>query len=262
MDELKEHISQYSMECALYSLKLDSLQSSGQRQPTTIVYCQNRSPSNNDKVPEELWRGKAVTYTRLQPFGCKACFRDHRSTSKLETRYKEGLLVGYVEGTVNYHVPDLENSKIHQTRDVVFTKHQTTLLQDFAKHNLVKFSVTDDRLNQSDGANNEESLPSTPGTIFESNDPLDQEQIPIIDLQNLQNAQNAPHQQRSNITLDQPIGQEGDSDNELLLYGHLATAKNSSNIPNTYQQARNSNEGEEWQSAINDELAKMDKYSV
>ena len=231
-----------------------------------IVYCRNRSPSTNDKVPEELWRGKAVTYTHLQPFGCKAYFRDHRSTSKLETRYKEGLLVGYVEGTVNYRVWDLENSKIHQTRDVVFTKHQTTLLQNlqnFAKHNLVEFSVTNNRLDQSDGADNERLLPSTPSTILESNDPLDKEQIPIIDLQNLQNAQNVPIlQNRKNITLDKPIGQEDDSDDELLLYGHLATTNKSSNIPNTYQQARNSSEGEQWQSAINDELAKMDKYNV
>ena len=60
----------------------------------------------------------------------------------------------------------------------------------------------------------------------------------------------------------EPIEQEGDSEDELLLYGHLATTNNSSNIPNTYQQARNSSEGEQWQSAINEELAKMDKYSV
>ena len=91
----------------------------------------------------------------------------------------------------------------------------------------------------------------------DSNDPLEDEQSPETDLQNPRNPQKG-----QSILLDEPIQQVGDSDDELLLHGHLATTNNSSSIPNSYQQARVSNEGDQWQQAINDELAKMDKYNV
>ena len=95
-----------------------------------IVYCRNRSPFNGNNIPEDLWRGQSTHYDHLQPFGCKLYFRDHTSRNKLNTRYKEGILCGYVEGTTNYRVWDLEKLKIHHTRDVVFTKSQNTVLQN------------------------------------------------------------------------------------------------------------------------------------
>ena len=79
--------------------------------------------------------------------------------------------------------------------------------KNFAKHNLVKFSVTNNGLEQFDSAESTTPLPTIPGSNLESNDPLDDEQIPIIDLQNLKNAKNPPNQQIRNITLGEPYEQ-------------------------------------------------------
>ncbi len=65
-----------------------------------------------------------VTESRLdhlQPFGCQVFYRDHRNPSKLAPRYKEGLLMGFVDGTHNYRIWDTKSNSVITSRDVVFT---------------------------------------------------------------------------------------------------------------------------------------------
>jgi hypothetical protein len=52
------------------------------------------------------WRQTEVHASHLQPFGCRAFYRDHSSTDKLHQRYREGRLLSYEEGTHNYRVWD------------------------------------------------------------------------------------------------------------------------------------------------------------
>ena len=65
-----------------------------------------------------------------------------------------------------------------------------------------------------------------------------------------------------NLTLYRLLELEGESDDELRLYGHIATSTNSTYIPETYQQATHSGEGKQWQDTVGVELATMDKYRV
>jgi len=55
-----------------------------------------------------------------------AIYRDHRNPSKLAPRYKEGLLMGYVDGTHNYRIWDTKSNSVITSRYVVFTHHLPT----------------------------------------------------------------------------------------------------------------------------------------
>ncbi len=48
------------------------------------------------------------------------------ANSKLAPRYKEGLLMGFVDGTHNYRIWDTKSNSVTTSRDVVFTHHSPT----------------------------------------------------------------------------------------------------------------------------------------
>ncbi|TYJ56832.1 hypothetical protein B9479_002442 [Cryptococcus floricola] len=69
-----------------------------------------------------------VRHDHLQPFGCRLYFRDHQNPNKLFPRYREGVLVGYVEGTRNYRIWDTTTNNIVVSRDVRFSSLPSTPL--------------------------------------------------------------------------------------------------------------------------------------
>ena len=89
------------------------------------VYTRNRTPCGpQKKIPEDLWRQTEVHASHLQPFGCRAFYRDHSNTDKLRQRYREGRLLSYEEGTHNYRIWDPARKSVVVSRDVVFeSKH-------------------------------------------------------------------------------------------------------------------------------------------
>jgi hypothetical protein len=84
------------------------------------AYTRNHTPSKNKQTPLDLWTGNKTTMDHLYPFGCKVFFRDHHQTSKLQPRYREGRLLGYVDGSHTYRVLDYTNKRVTARRDVVF----------------------------------------------------------------------------------------------------------------------------------------------
>jgi len=86
------------------------------------VYTRNRVPCGPlHEIPEDKWRNRTLSHQHMQPFGCKAFYRDHKLPSKLAPQYIEGILLGYVVGTHNYRIWDNKRSKVIISRDVVFT---------------------------------------------------------------------------------------------------------------------------------------------
>ena len=43
-----------------------------------------------------------------------AYFRDHKNTDKLHQRYREGRLLSYEEGTLNYRIWDIGQEEDHR----------------------------------------------------------------------------------------------------------------------------------------------------
>jgi hypothetical protein len=83
------------------------------------VYIYNITPhAYLGKSPFERLYNKKPNVHNLKIWGSKALFKDKTvSLTKLESRAKEGILVGYNQ--YNYYVLDLKSKKVIQTRDVV-----------------------------------------------------------------------------------------------------------------------------------------------
>jgi hypothetical protein len=103
------------------------------------AYTPNHTPSNDKQTPLDVWTGNKTTIDHLYPFGCKLFFRDHWQTSKLQPQYREGRLLGYVDGSHTYRVLDHTSKRVIATQDVVFASEpdfaSATLkdVADFAK---------------------------------------------------------------------------------------------------------------------------------
>jgi transposase InsO family protein len=101
----------------------------------TAVHLINMSPSVplNGEVPNKHWSGKNVSYGYLKVFGCKAFVhipRDERS--KLDSKAKECIFLGYGNEEFGYRLWDPVDKKIIRSRDVVFFEDQT--IEDINKH--------------------------------------------------------------------------------------------------------------------------------
>ena len=86
-----------------------------------IAYTRNRTPCGpKQEIPEDKWQKRNCKITHLQPFGCKAFFRNHTEKNKLAPWYQEGILVGYQEATNNYRIYQKQTGSIIISRDVIF----------------------------------------------------------------------------------------------------------------------------------------------
>ena len=81
----------------------------------TTVYMINRFPSVplNGDVPQRVWTGKDISYEHLRVFGCLAYMhvaKDQRS--KLDSKSKPCIFMGYSEDEFDYKLWDLVNKKV------------------------------------------------------------------------------------------------------------------------------------------------------
>ena len=94
----------------------------------TTVDLINLSPSYPLKgdIPKRVWTGKFVSFEYLRVFGCKTFVhvpRDERS--KLDSKTKQCIFLGYSNEEFGYKLWDLTAKKIIRSRDVVFFEDQT-----------------------------------------------------------------------------------------------------------------------------------------
>jgi len=210
-----------------------------------IAYTRNRTPCGPQHlVPDDSWRNKESRLDHLQPFGCQVFYRDHRNPSKLAPRYKEGLLMGFVDGTHNYRIWDTKSNSVITSRDFVFTHHSPTTSDIAPDVGPEIVQVPDDDIIETT------EMPVSPQRqLLRQFSRIDQQETlrPIPD----------------NIDDDDPLNlqplDEGGIDPRLFS-AHALLA--STTAPQSYLQARHSGEWEQWEPAMQEELAKMDKYKV
>lgn len=105
---------------------------------STAAYLSNHSAHRflNGKLPQEVWTGRTPSLKHLRTFGCRAlAYIEPHKRSKLDSRAKECLMLGYSETQKGYRLWDIKDSKIIISRDVEFfekdesnTKSITTFL--------------------------------------------------------------------------------------------------------------------------------------
>ena len=98
----------------------------------TVVNIINYSPSVplDGEIPEEVWRGRRVSYDRFKVFGCRAFVhvpKDERA--KLDSKTKECIYLGTPQDEFGYRLWDPTTRRIVRSRDVIFFEDQT--IEDF-----------------------------------------------------------------------------------------------------------------------------------
>ena len=94
----------------------------------TAVDVINLSPCTtlDGDVAEHVWSGKDVSYRHLRVFGCRAFAHvPDNERSKLDGKSKECIFLGYSHDQFGYRLWDPEKQKVFRSRDVVFFEDQT-----------------------------------------------------------------------------------------------------------------------------------------
>ena len=107
----------------------------------TEVYIRNRVVSRfipQNITPHYQWIGEASDVFHLRVFGCKCWFVTPKSQrKKLDSRTKEGLMMGYSSQSKGYKIWDIESSKLVVSRDVIFNEYSVDPLQVHVPTNAV-----------------------------------------------------------------------------------------------------------------------------
>ncbi|UYV79065.1 hypothetical protein LAZ67_17000981, partial [Cordylochernes scorpioides] len=85
----------------------------------TAVYALNRTLSNNDKTPLELWSGRKSTFKHFKIFGSEAYANIPKQfRSKWDSKTKKMIFVGYEHTSKNYRLDDPKSGQIVVCRNV------------------------------------------------------------------------------------------------------------------------------------------------
>ena len=89
----------------------------------TACYIINRSPSSaiDFKIPEEVWSGKPIDFSKLRIFGCPGYVHvQSEERSKLDAKSRKCIFLGYAQGVKGYRLWDPVAKKKVISNDVVF----------------------------------------------------------------------------------------------------------------------------------------------
>jgi hypothetical protein len=93
----------------------------------TTVYLLNSAPTQSldGKTPYEVWHGKKKpSVHHLHTSGCVAYIKESKlHLAKLDACGKKVVFIGYEAGCKAYRVFDLEQNKVHVSRDIVFDEN-------------------------------------------------------------------------------------------------------------------------------------------
>jgi hypothetical protein len=135
----------------------------------TTCYLVNRSPSSalGDKTPQEVWTGKEPSLTHLKVFGCDAyvhVLKENRS--KLDKKAKKCIFIGYKDGLKGYKLWNPETKKVVYSRDVVFREMKDVVKQEVLpskeEPEKIEFDLKDDEADSTEEHESEEEDPHTP----------------------------------------------------------------------------------------------------
>jgi transposase InsO family protein len=134
----------------------------------TACYLVNRSPSStlDEKTPQEVWTGKEPSLTHIKVFGCDAYVHvPKENMSKLDKKVEKCIFIGYKDGLKGYKIWNPE-IKVVYSRDVVFRE-----MKDVVKHEVlpskeepekIEFDLKDDESNSTEEHESKYEDPHTP----------------------------------------------------------------------------------------------------
>ena len=129
-----ERMDRTLMDCVRSMLRTSSLDKKFWAEAlATAIYIRNRVVSRclpHNITPHHRWIGEAPNVSHLRVFGCKCWFATPKSKLvKLDSRSKEGLMMGCSTQSKGYKIWDVESSKLVVSRDVEFNESSVNSLE-------------------------------------------------------------------------------------------------------------------------------------
>lgn len=209
----------------------------------TAEYVHNITPSKNrkNKTPMELWSSRKPSVRHLKPFGCAAYYRIHKR-HKLEAKAKKGVFIGYSRERKAYRIFDMEENKVHETSDVIFDE----LMNGFVPNELQKKHVNYMEIDyiisdQEDSLKNDLSI--------EVSNPEEQMDTTI----------NADEENEVNQNVSQRPVRNRKMPAKFDDYQVYAVTDST---PETYENAITSEDRDQWECAMNDEINSLELHNV
>jgi hypothetical protein len=232
------------------------------------VYIRNRVPdAQTRRIPYHTWSGKPVSHEHIRPFGSAIYIRDHVQTNKLAPRYRKALLMGWAENsesTIRYY--DIEKRTFGYSRDVVFKRPDsqekqfpaTTISRPVQTEAIV--NVLEPPQDTSDVPTPEIGQPSPATSAARSTSsslsPADPDATLDYDY-----SQDQSVESQATLSDDDDNASNSSGSTDPLNLSAIALLADTSN-PGSYREARTSGQWEQWKTAMDDELLKMEKYQV
>ncbi|GFX70278.1 retrovirus-related Pol polyprotein from transposon TNT 1-94 [Trichonephila clavipes] len=209
---------------------------------TQISYVTPRK--GKEKIPLEIWTRKKPKLNYLKKFGCVAYFHVPKVLrNKFEVPGRRGIMLGYARERRGYRIYDIKNQKVIEERSVKFSEslRGSNYLGEIENEKWdidSFFEVSPERNEINQNTENDNSIPlqttSSPQT--------GRIQIPVIELNDVQNQIPARRSERLK---------------SKQMYVHLTN-----NVPNSYFEAKNSANWQNWKLAMENELDSLDKHKV
>ncbi|KAE8538266.1 hypothetical protein D1P53_005607 [Cryptococcus gattii VGV] len=221
-----------------------------------IAFSHNCSFDSNNQIPFERWYGKKLLFTQLCAFGEKIFFRDYTNTNKLKPCCRQGRFMGYANQGV-------KDTILPKKQDIVQSKMS-------ARGSIQVLEEWDNKDNKSKSVYTQDPLAEIPDKIIPApmevnpQDEAQPDEAPAPEHQSPMEllCRLARHDKETNSDVSS-IDPLALTDNPET-WGSITQALNAmaSDTPNSYREAIQSGEGEQWHQAMMEELEKMEKYKV
>lgn len=282
--------------CMLFDSKL-SKQFWGEALCAAVNVINAITHSSTKMPPNERWNGKKVNYDDFRVFGCRAmAWKPDAKRNKLDKKSNEYIYLRNADDAKAYRLYNVDDRKIIISRDVIFLEREDWVID---KNNLndnsqiyaqvdefaddliepesnigstntpaaIVSGGSDDMIESTDAEDNGagetiENLNDatvTNGEIDSSNDNFDSAEDTIIDDGAVDNTVNDPNFQtraRVDTSVDRPVTR---SLKNLL---NLHVAFSVFQEPDTYQEAMNNDNANEWKQAMREEFDSLIKNNT
>ena len=214
----------------------------------TVAYLKNRTiaSTNENKTPYEIFFGTKPNVKHLKIYGSRVFVRtpEIKRNSKWDDKAKVGILVGYTDNC--YRV--LINNKIINARHVQVIEENVKLIcletDDAIKENEISDQNDDNESITNDENENIDKMSECSENTYEENEIKQREN----------NSNKKLNAQRKSERKKSPINRYGNPVSHVIYINFV-----NANVPNTFEEALNSNESKEWQKAMDKEIDCLNK---
>ncbi|GBN26868.1 Retrovirus-related Pol polyprotein from transposon TNT 1-94, partial [Araneus ventricosus] len=214
-----------------------------------------------EKIPLETWIGKKPKLNYLKKFGCVAYIHVPKvMRNKFDIPGRRGIMLGYARDRRGYRIYDIKNRKIIEERSIKFNeslKGSTYL----GKTKVETWNI--DSLFESTQDINEFDHKTKVNHLEISAEPAANENTYSIPFETPDDATNTVRDE-----IETPVDQMNNGVNQIpvrrserLKAKHMSTNL-ACNVPNSYLEAKNSADWQNWEFAMKNELDSLNKHKV